>query len=1158
MKGRWQILAMGVIGFWPTHAPAQLPFNNNSEAQEAAPVQVGGSTTVDLISLTGANPGVPLRFGGVVPNSERVEFNGKTLVKGRDYQMDYESGVVYLMRAAKAGERLMVTYRYTGQTKAPEGKSLAAFKFDLVPGGMKMLMGYGMTERTADGNVLSSNVYGWSNGLKFGSSQIKGALLYADRANVQSQSGFEYRATPGQVEKGHSRLVLQNLQTGFMGGTLEAGYQEISKNFTAFGALQDSGYSAQDIQNLTKERGLERWSLGFKGVNVGGMKLSSGTQTVGDSSGNITWRNFQISQNGFSLDWNARQIDKGFSRIKDLREQDREQMFKEAGMARENLTAGLKGKWGALSYQNNDIDDGVGKSISRNLVSLDSTKFKFELGKQEVDGGFARMASLVDSERATYGRELGMKRQWSSVETSLFGTAVGSISFKELAIKTPTGNFESQDYHMGNSLWSLDHTKRGTGAQSNALSAMAEPELDANIKAVASMVDPTANLFRPEERGWFMRGVGVNRESTRFTAKPFKNWNFDFRSMKVDNAGGDASVDALHIAGRDINFRFRQQKMADTFGDMMNLMDFERKNFGGVSGLDRTDMALDAKLGKNKGFQFNRSQADLGQNGFSRDTFAYKDPRLAVTVNQRSVDSGFDAVARILDPEKDFLNQIRGFKQRDVKVDWSILPNLKLDALIFDAQNDVTGEQRMLRDTKLSWTPDKNTQMSLIRVSRENDNPLAVLFANSIEQISLQKNFGRLGQFKYLSERQEFDGQNNQQADSLKRYLAYETKLNAKTSVRTEQTNLRYDNGEHEDTNANTVSTEISKRAGVSVTDVSVDRSGEKRDERKRNYGFWLDFGNGMRLSYGYARQLVGDLDGTGLMQSQLQLTPGQVGWFQVGQGQYNVNQWDGSRTQATSNVNFGTAKPMNVGILRDVKFQFGMDTAADRGNWLKENRQIAFSGRWGSNLFGYEYRSQMAPGELRGIDRVFTFETDRSDKRWLQGGLFYKVRTLPDNKQIMVRKFDLTLKPNRHTSLTHQMLTNPEVARGDALLGSITQGAQVNRWKLDFNRKDDMTIGGSWEEIMDTNRPRTRTAGLNVTLFKKSGSPLSLYYGLEENDAGGNRSRADRYHIRFDQKAGPNQVFSFFAGNVSYNRTQASGTGKHNWTLRLDYQLRL
>ncbi len=248
----------------------------------------------------------------------------------------------------------------------------------------------------------------------------------------------------------------------------------------------------------------------------------------------------------------------------------------------------------------------------------------------------------------------------------------------------------------------------------------------------------------------------------------------------------------------------------------------------------------------------------------------------------------------------------------------------------------------------------------------------------------------------------------------------------------------------------------------------------------------------------------------------------------------------------------------MNVGILRDVKFQFGMDTAADRGNWLKENRQIAFSGRWGSNLFGYEYRSQMAPGELRGIDRVFTFETDRSDKRWLQGGLFYKVRTLPDNKQIMVRKFDLTLKPNRHTSLTHQMLTNPEVARGDALLGSITQGAQVNRWKLDFNRKDDMTIGGSWEEIMDTNRPRTRTAGLNVTLFKKSGSPLSLYYGLEENDAGGNRSRADRYHIRFDQKAGPNQVFSFFAGNVSYNRTQASGTGKHNWTLRLDYQLRL
>ncbi|MEQ1821759.1 MAG: hypothetical protein ABL949_04565, partial [Fimbriimonadaceae bacterium] len=150
----------GVVG-------AQTPFNANGQQNGDSQTQIAGTPTIDLVILKGNQPGVPLRFGSIVAGSESVTFNGRKLERGKDYQMDYAAGVVYLMRAQRAGQSLTVSYRYEpGKQATQTGRTnfaatLPTYKFDLTPdGSMTAVVGFGLAERQSDGNVVMSNLYG--------------------------------------------------------------------------------------------------------------------------------------------------------------------------------------------------------------------------------------------------------------------------------------------------------------------------------------------------------------------------------------------------------------------------------------------------------------------------------------------------------------------------------------------------------------------------------------------------------------------------------------------------------------------------------------------------------------------------------------------------------------------------------------------------------------------------------------------------------------------------------------------------------------------------------------------------------------------------------------------------------------------------------------
>lgn len=1158
---------------------AQTPFNVDASASKSDGVVVGGTMTVDLIRLKGTSPGAPLRFGNVVPKSETVSLDGVPLILGQDYSMDYESGVVYLMRAQRPGQSLTVSYRYLSRPKSGDQstKGIGSFKFDLVPGGLKMMMGLGMAERQKDGTVVTSNVYGLNNRFSFGGSTLSGVYLMGNREKQENRSAFEYQGQgASNAGEGDSTFNVQNLTTNLGSGKLYVDYQDISKNFSGFNQVEAAGYNAQQVNQFRREKGLGRMGYGIQDFKLGSGKVSANMRSVEDDNGNISWRDLALSQGGFSFGYKSQEVGEKFSRFNDIREQDRMQLKKEAGLSRENLTMGFANKLGALTYATDTVADKDSNSISRSTVKLDTSKIKFTLQEQKIDKDFKRTESLFEAERKQWGRELGMNRQNVALEAAIFGKVAGPLKFNQGIVEGKEGSFKSQDIGLGGKGWSLSRASRSVDEKFTNLPNLAESEWNDHMRAITSMYDAKGFAYRPEERGRFFASAGLDREVTRLTAEPFKSWNLNAERLEIAGKEGGAQVDTASLASKMFSVDYRRQKVSDKFGEFANLMQFEQQRLGVISGLDRTDLGFKANLGKRGQFEFGQMQASAPIGDASRQSMKFTDKKLQVEVNQREVSKDFDNVGQIQDTEKDLLLTLKGFKQRDTKVKWEILPNLKLDYFDFSATSSSVNQDRIQQQTSLAWAPNAKFNASYFKYVNNSNDPLSVLMAQNLERVSIYKDFDRLGRFTYVQEKQDFDGiQATSLADMRKTYLSYEKQIDQRTSVRTERTETEWDNGERENVNANTLSTKLGNKAGVSVTDLRIDRKGEDRDETKRNYGFWYEVAKNLRVGWGYARHLNGETSATmnstatvsstptdGLRPDQVGQVPGAtLGNMTVGAG-YGVNRWEqdgiNDRTQAFSNVNLAMVKPARLGFVNDFTFKFAYDTAADQFNWLRENRMVEVGGKIGSNAFGYGYKSQMSPTGYRAIDRTFSFQTRMSENAKLRGSIFYKVRTLPDTDKIMIRNISLSARPFKNLEITNQILTNPEVARGDVLLGSIVQGANMNRWRADYKSNPNFTWGGTWEQMFnEQSRAFSTTSGLNVTLFERSGSPITLFFGGEETGGNIDRRYSQRYSIGFNQRPGRNQQLGLFIGNLSYLNGKPTEQKRNNYTMRVDYQLR-
>ena len=1191
---RTRILGAWLVGALPLAVSAQT---TPTQANQGA-AQVGGVSTVDYVNLRAGNIGTPLRFGSVVPGSEQIQLGGRILKSGTDYGMDYDSGMVYLKVAPRSGEQLVASYRYD-----PKGKPTGASGFaginsfsglSLAPG-LGLVGGLGLAERAADGTVMSNNVFGWNNTLKFGpegKSSLGGLFLYSDRQKNETQAGLsmDANAKPGEAtkEEGTSQFLLQNFRSSLFGGTVSADYQDISKNFASAGQVRSAGYSAADVDRLMKERGLKR-----QGASVSGMKFGSGPiigasfRGVEDEKGKgVDWSSYNLQQGGFKFGYATQRVDEKFTRFGDLSEAERDQLAKEAGLSRKNLSTEFAQKTGKLSFSSSEIvDDKTEKSAIRREARLDAGKIGMRFGEQKVDKAFSRVGSLTGDEQGQMGREVGAQRQWAGLTAALGGkTTPQNFSFDQVEVKTEAGRFSMRDATFASKNFSLDHISMGAQGKTLPMNTLGDAESKAYTKRIGEFFNTPAT--NDAQRAAFLGAGDVKRDLTRMTATIGKDGKLVADQLKFgEGEKGGVAQSAAFESGK-VKASYRKQEFGDKFADAARLLDFEKARLGSVAGLQRTDVSFGLTVDKSRSFNFGQMKADDGKGDVSRTALAVTGKGLSIVAAERKVDKNFANASGLIDAEKGLLDQFRGFQERDLGLNYTGTKGVKVAMFVQQADNDDTKESRSVVNGDVQWQITRGTDLQYVTQESSNKDKLTSLFSRSLHRMAVTQRFGALATFKMIDERVENEGKNNPNPDVHKQYIALEANLDKKTSLKTERTMTDLSNGDKENIAAHTVSTALTKNVGVSVTDVATDRQGDDKDERKRAYGFYYDFGKGLRLNYGYNKSLVGDVTGNGVEtltfgQAPGTLAPnqmsnvgaGDIGGILVGGGigtaQAYSSDANAAHTQAFTNVGISTAKPFQFGDFRDLKISFALDRATDYSQFLRENQSAGLSGRLGSNLFAFAYRGQLtnpvanpnATSDVdarSAIDRSVSLTTDPNPKATFVVNGSIKVRDLPGDDDYTSRNFGLTARPIPGVEVTNQVQTNLEVANPNVILGSSLLADRANRWALGVKASADTTLGASWEEkVNDATDASSTYSSLNLTLFQKSGSPLKLTYGMDQIEGNLVKRQVTRYSLQYDAKASAAQTFSLFLGNVGYIYNLEDDLKGMNWTLRMNYQLR-
>ena len=1155
-----------------------LPLITNSDdlKTDSGALILGGTPAMDMVRLTPGGSGAPLRFGNVIKNSELVFLNGVRLKAGLDYSIDYSVGVVYVSRAYRDGDGLSVQYRYDSKPVLDSGSAVAGLptlKLNLLPGGLTMHFGIGQTERSEDGKIMRSNLWGTRNSFSGSGLGLSGAYFTGSRLQENVQGGLNYdsqaKAGKASTETGNSSFLVQAFNYALGGKSkFTADIQDISSNFTGFNAVRDSGYKDDQVAAFTREKGMKRQGFGLSDLDLGGLNFSANQKSVSDGSKSIKASSYAMNNGGLSFSHNSTEIDRGFSRFKDLGVADWQQQSLSQAIRKSSDVASLKSSFGALTFNSTTIQDlEKSASIHQSKLGFDSTRFGFEYTSQDVDKKFNRF----EADRGVFGLEAGLKRQNFNLTKGIIGQGT-NLLFAQSRVGDTNGGIDKTSLGIKGKTWSLDSSSIGVDAKFNRFGSLNPAETDSNINSIAQMYGVAANVG--QERPLFGHSAGITRQNKTVNMAPSKTSTLKFSSTELTGANGHGSNNTLDYAGKGLKFNIRRMDLGATFTEVTSLMGFEQRVLGSVVGLSRTDIGMNLNMGKKGVLDASFLSANLGTGEMDRTKLAYTGQGIEAYYNSRNVGKNFNSAGQIEDQEKGYLATLMGFSQTDSRVKFGALKNLKLDYARSSGYNQITTEFRDTEQMLVDLVVDKNTRFGYTKLGQINKTSNSTLLANSLERMTVSRTFGKTS-LSVLTEKQEHGGA-NAASDSNKTSVSLETQLTKNTSIRSEQTKTSFADGNKEDVNSNTISTKISKNVGLSLTDTNINRNGEDHDEKKHNYGFWWDFGKGVRMTYGYVRQMTGETagfsnTGFGFGQNVANFVPGQplapvtgadLNGTQLGFSNLS-NTWDDQigRTQAFSSFSLATNKPFRIGFLEGSKLAMNTYMASDKSRWLKEDIASSFESHVGKYGVGFQYRGQVDQQGNRAVDRTYRFKTDPSDKAPLSASMTYKQRVMPDNKEYAIRDYQMSWKPSKGFQLTNQIQTNPEgPVNPNIVLGTLPLAQRRNIWRADFTGNKNFVIGGQFDEMVDDALKTTRrTAGMNLSLFTASGSPVGMFYGIEQNDSSAGRNSFVRFGFSFDQKPSANQVFSLSVGNQGWLQSANKAlAGKNDWTARMNYQWRI
>lgn len=1156
---RTTVLAMAAAAsMLPAHVFAQAMLESNLQAApKPAPESLRGRAAVDLLPGKRTGLGYTLRYGNVIPGTVKLEVDGQLREEGKDFTLDYAAGVVFLGVPVKDSSSIRVSYRHD-PTKKPSagGASLPLLSMNFGnSSSVRMLMGFSGTQRFADGTMAQATNTGLQNTLSFNGGSLRGVFLVSSQSEVtvMADAASPDKTAPQKGQNATDKLIMQNLDYQVGGVTISAEYTDVGEKFVGYGMLQGSGVSEERAKQLEKEKGITRLGITVSNDSPKGLSFKNSYRTIDDGDHQITFQEYGVKGSNFELNYSSRAIDREFSRFKDLAESDRGQLQKERGITREALSGKLGLGLGELKFDRNAISES-GRGIYRQLLALDSSWMKAGWSTQEVSADFNRANDLSEEHRAQWHKERGLKREAFEFAT---GDAVKGFSarYGSNSVAYDGKAFESMSFDVSTGIADVQWWRRNTSASFGRLGDLSQGELDGMIQQTLRMYDPRAGV-NGNDRNFIVREAGLEREFLRITSRPANGVGLSFQRTGIESNGAGLEYTVFGLDTKSVQLDYRRTNISENFTRTHDLLDAERKLFGLQKGFDRRDLATRISFGSSSKLDITTLDVTSASGGLERYIANLNLPGLEFRGAYRNVDANFSRVGDVNDPERQLLFELVGYRQFDAGVKYTGLKELNLEAFVYDADNGHQDLHRYKRNVAIAYTPNAASAWKLLYNSHKLDGTPGSLYENDLFVLQGYHDFGRFGKLTARKENESFSGPQGNLPDRETYYVKYETKLGAKNDFATEQIRSRLSDGGYESIQTYKVGWQVNSRMNLSVTEIFVDRDGNKPDLRTRSYGASYDFGNNLKLSWSWHRETDSVVGGK--RNYNWTLTPGELFGFQFG-GFYDEKRLDGIRTTALGNFSFKNPKPIDIGFIKNLQVNFGYDSHTDAGMWKKENSlaRIAFQA-FGSE-FGADYSHIMLPNQHRAVDRTLRYKYDSTGKKALQANFTYKLRSLPDGVQQVIRDYDVSYKLDDRFTLSHSLETLPEKAQQNVPFGSLAQPRAKNTWAIHWNVNPDASAKFAYhEERLFDQRSLVRRLNANVQLFKSTGSPLTLSYGVDQNQRpDGKRFTRSSYEISFDQKPGPNQTLSFAFGYVNWMDGIAVGDMWNHWNFRLDYQLR-
>jgi hypothetical protein len=228
--------------------------------------------------------------------------------------------------------------------------------------------------------------------------------------------------------------------------------------------------------------------------------------------------------------------------------------------------------------------------------------------------------------------------------------------------------------------------------------------------------------------------------------------------------------------------------------------------------------------------------------------------------------------------------------------------------------------------------------------------------------------------------------------------------------------------------------------------------------------------------------------------------------------------------TKNTADISLSNAKPIRLGPIEDLTITARFATANDQRRLMNETMAGRFAWKMWRNEFVFDYGGfTQQNGSF--TNRIYSFTTDPSPKKWFRASAMYKARTLLDGTEYSIRRYTLDARLSKRTHLVYTFGTLPEDERGNIL----PQEAIDLSFKHEFRPKNSFNFFYRMNSNQAT-QIMTRSLGFGYEAQFNATSKLLLAFSVDGNDAPGRWERSNFFQVNFEKAFGAESFFNLSA----------------------------